>query len=54
MLLVALGAGARQACTISAMPSPRRSAVSMESVSRRSIPSFRTSRSTTTSIVCCS
>ena len=36
----------------SATPSASRSAVSSESVSRRSIPARRTSRSTTTSIVC--
>src|SRR5680860_815715 len=35
-----------------ATPSARRRAVSSESVRRRSMPSFRTRRSTTTSIVC--
>jgi hypothetical protein len=35
----------------SATPSARRSAVSSESVSRRSMPERRTSRSTTTSMV---
>ncbi len=39
---------------ISAMPSASRSAVSMESVSRRSTPSRRTRRSTTTEMSCCS
>jgi len=42
------------AVAICAIPSASASADSIESVSRRSIPSRRTRRSTTTSIVCCS
>ena len=44
----------RATISTSATPSARRSAVSSESVRRRSMPGRRTSRSTTTSMVCCS
>ena len=44
----------RGTSSTSATPSASFSAVSSESVRRRSMPSRRTSRSTTTSIVCCS